>query len=65
MADEKHLTRRGFLKILGTAGVAASVSFPFTNLKPAWAFGNHPQEKLPYTITKKVPQVCARACEAD
>ncbi len=65
MAEEKGLSRRGFLKLAGAAGVAASVAFPFKNLTPVWAFGEHVQEKAAYTVVKKVPQVCARACEAD
>jgi anaerobic selenocysteine-containing dehydrogenase len=31
----------------------------------AYAFGEHPQEQASYTILKKIPQVCARACECD
>ena len=60
------ISRRGFIKTTaGAAGLAAASVFPFRNLKAAWAFGEHPQEELPFRITKKVPQVCARACEAD
>lgn len=60
------ISRRGFIKTTaGAAGLAVSSVFPFRNLKTAWAFGEHPQEELPYRITKKIPQVCARACEAD
>lgn len=63
---EMEVSRRKFIKATaGAAGLAATSLFPFKNLKPAFAFGDHPQEKLPYRITKKVPQVCARACEAD
>lgn len=67
MGKKKDLSRRRFLQIAGaTTGIALSgASFPFRNLRSAWAFGDHPQEQLPYRITKKVPQVCARACEAD
>jgi anaerobic selenocysteine-containing dehydrogenase len=67
MGKNEDLSRRRFLKIAGaTTGIAlAGSSFPFRNLKQAWAFGDHPQEQLPYRITKTVPQVCARACEAD
>jgi len=66
MEEKFKMPRRSFLKLAGAAGVAtAMTAFPFRNLQEAWAFGDHPQEKLPYRITKKVPQVCARACEAD
>jgi anaerobic selenocysteine-containing dehydrogenase len=66
MDDHHKIPRRDFLKLAGVAGIAASATvFPFTHLRQAWAFGEHPQEKGAYTITKKVPQVCARACEAD
>ncbi len=61
-----ELTRRRFIKTTaGAAGLALTSLFPFRNLRAAWAFGDHPQEKLPYRITKRIPQVCARACEAD
>lgn len=50
----------------GAVGIAtAMTAFPFRNLQAAWAFGEHQQEKPPYQVTKKVPQVCGRACEAD
>ncbi len=66
MDDHHKIPRRDFLKLAGVAGIAASATvFPFTNLRQAWAFGEHPQEKAAYTVIKKVPQVCARACEAD
>src|SRR5512137_2318790 len=67
MGKKKELSRRRFLQIAGaTTGIALSgASFPFINLKSARAFWDHPQEQLPYRVTKKVPQVCARACEAD
>lgn len=66
MKDDKRISRRDFLKVLGLTGAAAGVTvFPFTNLRAAEPFGKHPQEKAPYLVTKKVPQVCARACEAD
>ena len=66
MEEKYSMRRRGFLKLAGAAGVAtAMTAFPFRNMRAAWAFGDHPQEKMPYRITKKVPQVCARACEAD
>jgi len=65
--DQNHnIPRRDFLKLAGAVGIGASVTgFPFRNLRQAWAFGEHTQEKAPYTVKKKVPQVCARACEAD
>jgi anaerobic selenocysteine-containing dehydrogenase len=66
MDQEHNIPRRDFLKIAGAVGIGASASlFPFRNLRQAWAFGEHPQEKPSYTVKKKVPQVCARACEAD
>jgi anaerobic selenocysteine-containing dehydrogenase len=66
MNEEKKISRRSFIKVVGSTGVAVSATaFPFMNLKPAAAFGKHPQEQAPYLIKKKVPQVCARACEAD
>lgn len=66
MSNKKEITRRRFLQVAGVSGVAlAGTGFPFRNLRAAWAFGRHPQEQIPYRITKKVPQVCARACEAD
>ncbi|HOI06104.1 MAG TPA: molybdopterin-dependent oxidoreductase [Deltaproteobacteria bacterium] len=66
MEKKNTVSRRRFLQYAGAAGAAlAGSAFPFRNLKPAWAFGEHPQEQLPYRVTKKVPQVCARACECD
>ena len=60
------ISRRGFIKTTaGAAGLALSSTFPFTHLRVARAFGDHPQEEAPYRIIKKIPQVCARACEAD
>lgn len=34
-----------------------------SNFKKVREFGEHPQEKPGYKIKKKIPQVCARACE--
>ena len=60
------VSRRKFIKTTaGAGGIVLSSMFPLRNLKIARAFGEHPQEKLPYRITKKIPQVCARACETD
>ncbi len=60
------VTRRGFLKVVTLAGAAASMSvFPLRNLSAQAPFGKHPQEQEPYKIVKRIPQVCARACEAD
>lgn len=65
MSEELGVSRRSFLKTVGVVGAAVAV-FPFVNFSQAWAFGEHPQEKLPYPkVIKKVPQVCARACECD
>ena len=66
MGKKIEVSRRRFLQVAGATGaVLAGGAFPFRNLKSAWAFGEHPQEQPPYRITKKVPQVCARACECD
>ena len=66
MAEDSKFSRRDFLKLVGVAGTAASMSaFPFRNLSAQAPFGKHPQEQAPYIVKKKVPQVCARACEAD
>lgn len=66
MDQTKNVSRRDFLKVVGVAGAAASMStFPFRNLLAQTPFGKHPQEQLTYMIKKKIPQVCARACEAD
>jgi anaerobic selenocysteine-containing dehydrogenase len=66
MDHRREIPRRDFLKIAGAVGIGAAASaFPFRNLKQAWAFGEHPQEKPSFVFKKKVPQVCARACEAD
>lgn len=64
--EGKGLSRRDFVKISGAASTAIAINaFPFRNLFAEKPFGKHPQEKPLYTITKKIPQVCARACEAD
>ena len=66
MMIDKKIARRDFLKVAGATGLAVTLTtFPFRNLQSAWAFGDHPQEKLPYQVNKKVLQVCARACEID
>jgi anaerobic selenocysteine-containing dehydrogenase len=64
----REITRRAFLKVVGALGLAATALSPIPplkNLKTVRAFGEHTQEKPLYTITKRIPQVCARACEAD
>ena len=58
MDEKRTVSRRTFLKAAGAAGIAASTTFPFRNLNQAWAFGEHPQEKAAYMVTKKIPQVC-------
>jgi len=64
--EGKAFTRRDFLKFVGIGGAIASLSsFPFKNLMAQAPFGKHPQEQPVYQIKKKIPQVCARACEAD
>ncbi|PKN52504.1 MAG: hypothetical protein CVU55_04470 [Deltaproteobacteria bacterium HGW-Deltaproteobacteria-13] len=66
MEEKFKIPRRSFLKLAGATGIAtAMTAFPFRNMQAAWAFGDHPQEKPPYQINKKVLQVCARACEID
>jgi anaerobic selenocysteine-containing dehydrogenase len=66
MPEEKKLSRRDFLKVVGVAGAAATMSsFPFRNLSAQAPFGKHPQEQAHYMVKKKVVQVCARACETD
>lgn len=66
MADNQGINRRNFLKIIGISGAAVSMAgFPFRNLSAETPFGKHSQEQPTYVIKRKVPQVCARACEAD
>ena len=66
MGESIRVTRRTFVKgAAAAAGLTAAGIFPFKHLRPAFAFGEHPQEQLPFKVTKRVPQVCARACEAD
>lgn len=66
MADNQGINRRNFLKIIGISGAAVSMAgFPFRNLSAQTPFGKHSQEQPTYVIKRKVPQVCARACEAD
>ncbi len=62
---EKKITRRSFLKLAGALGAVTVITPPLRNLKVVRAFGKHSQEKPAYTVTKRIPQVCARACEAD
>ncbi len=60
------LNRRRFIKLgLGATGAALTTAFPFRHLQVAHAFGDHPQEKLPFRVMRRIPQVCARACETD
>jgi anaerobic selenocysteine-containing dehydrogenase len=40
-------------------------AFPFRNLQAVAPFEKHSQEQPVYKVTKRVPQVCARACEAN
>ncbi len=65
MEEISKISRRGFLKAASMAGVApaAMAAFPFQNLQAVESFQKHPQEEPTFKITKKVPQVCSRACE--
>lgn len=63
--SQKKISRRNFLKWSGIAGAVFSMAPPLRNLEAARAFGDHPQEQPGYIIKKKIPQVCARACECD
>jgi len=66
MDEIGKLSRRGFLiAAAGAAAVTPAMAFPFQNLKPVGSFKRHPQEEPIYKVTKKIPQVCARACEAN
>ncbi|MDD2585800.1 MAG: molybdopterin-dependent oxidoreductase [Syntrophomonadaceae bacterium] len=65
MNNDLKLSRRTFLKLTGLTTAYFVVDPPLRNLSVAYAFGDHPQEKPTYTVTKKIPQVCARACECD
>ncbi|HOD27927.1 MAG TPA: molybdopterin-dependent oxidoreductase [Syntrophales bacterium] len=66
MRDRTNIPRRQFLKVAGATGAAvAATTFPFRNFEAMAAFAPHVQEAPVYQITRKVPQVCARACEAD
>jgi anaerobic selenocysteine-containing dehydrogenase len=61
-----NLNRRRFIKLgLGATGAALTTAFPFRHLQVAHAFGEHPQEKPPFRVMRRIPQVCARACETD
>jgi len=66
MEESGKLSRRGFLKAAGVAGIVpAMTAFPFQNLMAVEAFEKHPQEQPTFKVTKKVPQVCTRACETN
>lgn len=65
MNNSKGISRRTFLKWTGITTTIMVLDPPLRNLKLAYAFGEHPQEKAPYLVKKKIPQVCARACECD
>lgn len=65
MNTNGRMSRRTFLKLTGLTSAYFIVDPPLRNLSVAYAFGDHPQEKAAYSITKKIPQVCARACECD
>src|SRR5512142_2850278 len=63
MDETPKLSRRIFLRDAGIAGVATMAAFPFQNLQSVAPFEKHPQEEPTFSVTKKVPQVCSRACE--
>jgi len=65
MDTSKGISRRRLLKLTGMTGALMVLDTPLRNFNVAYAFGEHPQEKAPYLIKKKIPQVCARACECD
>ena len=66
MDENGKLSRRVFLKATGVAGIAPAMTvFPFQNLMAVEDFGQHPQEQPTFKVTKKVPQVCSRACEVN
>ncbi|MBF0506055.1 MAG: molybdopterin-dependent oxidoreductase [Nitrospirae bacterium] len=66
MDSSGKLSRREFLQVAGATGAAVALTgFPFRNLKSVAAFERHPQERPTFLITKKIPQVCARACEVN
>lgn len=65
MNTNGRMSRRTFLKLTGITTAFFMVDSPLRNLNVAYAFGDHPQEKQMYSVTKKIPQVCARACECD
>lgn len=65
MNFNKGISRRTFLKWTGITSAILVLDSPLRNFNVVYAFGEHPQEKAPYLVKKKIPQVCARACECD
>jgi anaerobic selenocysteine-containing dehydrogenase len=61
---EVKLKRRDFLKIGGATCLSALFT-PLNNLVPFTNFAEAAESESKYEITKKIPQVCARACECD
>jgi len=59
------LSRRQLLKWGSTSALLAGFSPIFKNLVPFASFAEATEKEFKYTITKKIPQVCARACECD
>ena len=54
MDEIGKLSRRGFLKAAGVAGIApAMTAFPFQNLMAVEEFEKHSQEKPTFKVTKK------------
>lgn len=62
---EVKLNRRDFLKLGGITCLASALIAPLNNLVPFTSFAEAAESEAKYTVTKKIPQVCARACECD
>lgn len=63
--EEVKLTRRGFFKLGGASCLLSAFSPPLRNLVAFRGFAEAAGGKPNYSVLKKVPQVCARACECD
>ncbi len=62
---EVKLRRREFLKLGGITCLASTLIEPLNNLVPFTSFAEAAESEEKYNVTKKIPQVCARACECD